>query len=69
MTKKEQNAANKRDKKAVVQAKAGVINEIYEELETLGGEKIYGLAKRQNGATKDLTHQRIKTWSGESTEW
>ncbi len=49
--------ANKRAKKAVAKAKAGVMEELYKEPETPEGEKkIYRIAKARDKATKDFTH-------------
>ncbi|XP_063600739.1 uncharacterized protein LOC134776918 [Penaeus indicus] len=59
-------SANKEAKKAVAQAKARVMGEIYEELETTEGQKkIYLLAKRRNRATNDFTQiKQIKDGEG-----
>ncbi|XP_022248506.1 uncharacterized protein LOC111087152 [Limulus polyphemus] len=58
--------AKKEAKKAVAQANASAVNDIYEELETpVGVKKTYKLAKRRNKANKDLTQiKQIKDEEG-----
>ncbi|KAK3856231.1 hypothetical protein Pcinc_037429 [Petrolisthes cinctipes] len=58
--------ANKEAKKAVAQARAAALQDMYEELETKEGQKrIFKLAKERNRSTKDLTSIRqIKDENG-----
>ena len=52
--------ANKAAKKAVATNKALAMNELYEELETLGGgeRKIFRIAKARDKASKDFSHMK-----------
>ena len=56
----------KEAKRAVVVARAEAASELYEELETVGGQKkIYRIAKYRNKATKDISHvKQMKDGSG-----
>ena len=58
--------ANKEAKKAVAQARAAAMHDMYEDLETKEGQKrIFKLAKERNKLTKDLTSiKQIKDKNG-----
>uniref|UniRef100_A0A8D8LWD9 Uncharacterized protein n=2 Tax=Cacopsylla melanoneura TaxID=428564 RepID=A0A8D8LWD9_9HEMI len=64
--KTEYKRLNKEAKRAVAQAKAKELSEIYKEMETPEGEKnLYRLAKERDKASKDFTHiKQIKNKDG-----
>ena len=52
-------------KRAVAVARAEAASELYEELETVEGQKIYRIAKYRNKATKDISYvKQMKDRSG-----
>ena len=53
--KEECKQAKKKARRAVTKSKAETWNESYEELETREGEKILGIAKARDAASRDMT--------------